>query len=235
MNGCGPAGCRFPGNGGIRVSGGMHKGRLESLSDSVFAVAMTLLVFDLRLPPTDLVRGFGHYFTSRWPHYAGFALSFAMIAMIWVEHHWIFHQLRKIDNVLVGINMLLLGLVVLLPFPTATLASYLRGNPHDEHLAIAAYALTFVAIAVVMAGMWLWASRGGRLTDPDLTDRDVRIVSTRVLLSPVVYLVGFAVSFATDVGGLVIISVGALSYLWKPETTVDSLTGQDRHHLAADT
>ncbi|MGA7419711.1 MAG: TMEM175 family protein [Acidimicrobiales bacterium] len=213
----------------------MHKGRLESLSDSVFAVAMTLLVFDLRLPPTDLVRGFGHYFTSRWPHYAGFALSFAMIAMIWVEHHWIFHQLRKIDNVLVGINMLLLGLVVLLPFPTATLASYLRGNPHDEHLAIAAYALTFVAIAVVMAGMWLWASRGGRLTDPDLTDRDVRIVSTRVLLSPVVYLVGFAVSFATDVGGLVIISVGALSYLWKPETTVDSLTGQDRHHLAADT
>ncbi|MGA8368669.1 MAG: hypothetical protein WB765_00940, partial [Acidimicrobiales bacterium] len=129
----------------------------------------------------------------------------------------------------------LLGLVVLLPFPTATLASYLRGNPHDEHLAIAAYALTFVAIAVVMAGMWLWASRGGRLTDPDLTDRDVRIVSTRVLLSPVVYLVGFAVSFATDVGGLVIISVGALSYLWKPETTVDSLTGQDRHHLAADT
>lgn len=213
----------------------MHKGRLESLSDSVFAVAMTLLVFDLRLPPTDLVRGFGHYFTSRWPHYAGFALSFAMIAMIWVEHHWIFHQLRKIDNVLVGINMLLLGLVVLLPFPTATLASYLRGNPHDEHLAIAAYTLTFVAIAVVMAGMWLWASRGGRLTDPDLTDRDVRIVSTRVLLSPVVYLVGFAVSFATDVGGLVIISVGALSYLWKPETTVDSLTGQDRHHLAADT
>ncbi|HEY6624888.1 MAG TPA: TMEM175 family protein [Acidimicrobiales bacterium] len=213
----------------------MHKGRLESLSDSVFAVAMTLLVFDLRLPPTDLVRGFGHYFTSRWPHYAGFALSFAMIAMIWVEHHWIFHQLRKIDNVLVGINMLLLGLVVLLPFPTATLASYLRGNPHDEHLAIAAYALTFVSIAVVMAGMWLWASRGGRLTDPDLTDSDVRIVSTRVLLSPVVYLVGFAVSFATDVGGLVIISVGALSYLWKPETTVDRLPGQDRHHLAADT
>ena len=206
----------------------MHKGRLESLSDSVFAVAMTLLVFDLRLPPTDLKSGFGHYFSSRWPHYAGFALSFAMIAMIWVEHHWIFHQLRKVDNVLVGINMLLLGLVVLLPFPTATLASYLEGNSHDEHLAIAAYALVFVAIAVVMAIMWLWASRGSRLTDPDLNDRDVRTMSTRVLLSPVVYLVGLLVSFATDVGGLVIISFGALSYLWKPETTVDRVPKKAR-------
>jgi uncharacterized membrane protein len=58
----------------MRVSAVMHKRRLESLSDSVFAVAMTLLVFDLRLPPTDLVGGFGHYFTSRWPHYVGFAL-----------------------------------------------------------------------------------------------------------------------------------------------------------------
>lgn len=208
----------------------MHKGRLESLSDSVFAVAMTLLIFDLHLPPADLVSGFGHYFTSRWPHYAGFALSFAMIAMIWVEHHWIFHQLRKVDNVLVGLNMLLLGLVVLLPFPTATLASYLRGHPHDEHLAIAAYALTFVAIAVVLAGMWLRASRGQRLTDPDLTPRDVRILSTRVLLSPVVYLIGFLVSLAIDVGGLVIISVGALSYLWKPDTTVDRVPRKERSH-----
>ncbi|HWF22483.1 MAG TPA: TMEM175 family protein [Acidimicrobiales bacterium] len=208
----------------------MHKGRLESLSDSVFAVAMTLLVFDLHLPPTDLVTGFGHYFTSRWPHYAGFALSFAMIAMIWVEHHWIFHQLRKVDNVLVGINMLLLGLVVLLPFPTATLASYLEGNPHDEHLAIGAYALTLVAIAIVMAGMWLWASRDGRLTDPELTGQDVKTMSTRVLLSPAAYLVGFFVSFATDVGGLVIISVGALSYLWKPETTVDRVPRKERRH-----
>jgi uncharacterized membrane protein len=208
----------------------MHKGRLESLSDSVFAVAMTLLVFDLHLPPADLVTGFGRYFTSRWPHYAGFALSFAMIAMIWVEHHWIFHQLRKVDNVLVGLNMLLLGLVVLLPFPTATLASYLKGHPHDEHLAIAAYALTFVAIAVVLAGMWLWASRRERLTDPDLTPRDVRILSTRVLLSPVVYLVGFLVSLATDVGGLVIVTMGALSYLWKPDTTVDRVPRKGRRH-----
>jgi len=208
----------------------MHKGRLESLSDSVFAVAMTLLVFDLHLPPTDLVSGFGHYFTSRWPHYAGFALSFAMIAMIWVEHHWIFHQLRKVDNVLVGLNMLLLGLVVLLPFPTATLASYLKGHPHDEHLAIAAYALTFVAIAIVLAGMWLWASRRERLTDPDLSPRDVRTLSTRVVLSPVIYLVGFLVSLAIDVGGLVIISLGALSYLWKPETTVDRVAKKERRH-----
>jgi hypothetical protein len=87
-----------------------------------------------------------------------------------------------------------------------------------------------VAIAIVMAGMWLWASRGGRLTDPDLTGQDVKTLSTRVLLSPVAYLVGFFVSFATDVGGLVIISVGALSYLWKPETTVDRLPRKARHH-----
>ncbi|HEX4244830.1 MAG TPA: hypothetical protein VHY77_04625, partial [Acidimicrobiales bacterium] len=144
--------------------------------------------------------------------------------------HWIFHQLRKIDNVLVGLNMLLLGLVVLLPFPTATLASYLRGNSNDEHLAIAAYALTFVAIAGVLAGMWLWASHRERLTDPDLTDQDVRTLTTRVVLSPVVYLVGLAVSFVTDIGGLIIISIGALSYLWKPSTTVDRVPKKERRH-----
>ncbi|HEX4217001.1 MAG TPA: TMEM175 family protein [Acidimicrobiales bacterium] len=208
----------------------MHKGRLESLSDSVFAVAMTLLVFDLHLPPTDLVRGFSHYFLSRWPHYVGFALSFAMIAMIWVEHHWIFHQLRKVDNVMVGLNMLLLGLVVLLPFPTATLASYLNADAHDEHLAIGAYALTFVAIAAVLAAMWLWASRNRRLTEPDVSEGDVRTLSTRVLLSPVVYLVGLLVSLASDVTGLIIISIGALSYLWKPETTADGMSKNGRLH-----
>jgi uncharacterized membrane protein len=153
-----------------------------------------------------------------------------MIAMIWVEHHWIFHQLRKIDNVLVGLNMLLLGLVVLLPFPTATLASYLKADAHDEHLAVGAYALTFVAIAVVMACMWLWASRSRRLTEPDVSSADVKTLTTRVLLSPVVYLVGLLVSFASDIAGLIIISVGALSYLWKPETTVDRVSKKQRLH-----
>jgi uncharacterized membrane protein len=208
----------------------MHKGRLESLSDSVFAVAMTLLVFDLHLPPADLTRGFGHYFVSRWPHYAGFALSFAMIAMIWVEHHWIFHQLRKVDNAMVGLNMLLLGFVVLLPFPTASLASYLRADSHYEHLALDGYALTFVVIGVIMAAMWLRASRGGRLTNPDLSDHDIKTLSTRVMLSPLVYVFGLLVSMANDVAGLVIISIGALSYLWKPETTVDRVHEKDRPH-----
>ena len=199
----------------------MEKGRLEGLSDNVFAVAMTILVFDLRLPSSDAKGGFAKFFDVRWPHYLAFVITFALIAMIWVRHHWIFRQLRILDSALLVLNMALLALIIFLPFTTSALASYLRADTRDELLAVLVYGLAVVAVSVVLAAMWLWASTHRNLLHPGVSDDDVRRVSKRVLVSPLFYVAGFAISSVSVATAMVVYVLIALSYLWQPQTGAD--------------
>src|SRR3989442_555420 len=114
----------------------MDTKRLEAFSDGVFAVAITLLVLDLRDP-----RGGGdltHRLLRLWPNYAAYAVSFLVIGIIWVTHHDTFDRLRSVDRQLQFLNLLLLMTVALIPFPTSVLAEHLRDG-RDSHPAAVVY------------------------------------------------------------------------------------------------
>ena len=101
--------------------------RIEALSDGVFAVAMTLLIIDIRVPDLSSDPGFGRLardVLSLWPHFVTYAVSFLIVGLYWVSHHLLFDLIRRTDRGLMWINLFFLLFVVVIPFSTALLGSH---------------------------------------------------------------------------------------------------------------
>jgi uncharacterized membrane protein len=125
--------------------------RAEALSDGVFAIAMTLLVLDLRTP-THRQGMLMRALLEQWPAYVGFLASFLYIGVIWTNHHATFRQIASMDRDVTWANLGILCGTVLLPFPTAVLADAFRGGSRaDEQSA----AILYAALAVFMSMAWL--------------------------------------------------------------------------------
>ena len=103
----------------------MTKNRLEAFSDGMFAIILTVLVLELKVP---------HLENNTWPVFLGamseivpklisFVFSFFIIAIFWVNHHHIVHQIEKVDSKLLWLNIILLFFACLFPFLTAFMDS----------------------------------------------------------------------------------------------------------------
>ncbi|HEX9035829.1 MAG TPA: TMEM175 family protein [Ktedonobacterales bacterium] len=173
-------------------------GRLEALSDGVFAVAVTLLVFGLGVPTRDaLVSGaslaalmFGDY---RWLSMATYAISFLTILVMWVNHHSVFQYIARIDRVFVYLNGALLMLIVFVNYPTALVAN--SANTPSATLATATYSATLTVTALCYNGMWLWASTGHRLLATDVNPAEVARITFQYRFGPLLYLAAFGLAF----------------------------------------
>jgi uncharacterized membrane protein len=97
--------------------------RLETFSDGVFAIAATLLILDVKLTGHGSVT---HQLVHAWSAYAAYAISFATLGIIWVNHHTVFEQIDRVDRVFLFINVLFLMVIAFIPFPTRVLAEHLR-------------------------------------------------------------------------------------------------------------
>src|ERR1019366_5915895 len=132
----------------------MNPRRTEALSDSTFAVAMTLLIFDVRMP-TPRFHGTAHdLWFNEWPHYTGYAVSFTVIGMIWMNHHSVFRMIRRIDHTGMVMNLGFLGLIVFIPFPTQIMATYLVSHPSRGDFVASFYGLSLAAATLVLALLW---------------------------------------------------------------------------------
>lgn len=197
----------------MRVAEEKETGRVEAFSDGVFAIAVTLLVLELRAPlPADLRAGETLWGALRheWPAYLAFATSFATILIVWVNHHNLFRLIRRTDHVFLLLNGLLLFVVTLIPFPTDVVAEYLRAP--GARTAAVFYAGTFLAVAVAFNGVWRYAQHGGRLLARDADRRLVRTISQQFLLGPLTYLVAVAVAAVNALAGLALVT--ALAVYW---------------------
>ena len=136
---------RSPPLGEIR---GVSKNRLEAFSDGVLAVAITLLVLDIKVPDpattTDLGSALGH----QWPVYVAYVTSFVTIGIIWINHHAMLSRLRQADHAILALNLFLLMSIVLLPFTTSLLSAYLR-HGHGQHLAAAVYGGSLLVMSIL--------------------------------------------------------------------------------------
>lgn len=173
--------------------------RIEAFSDGVFAIAMTLLVIQIKVPSQELVaaNGLGRSLVALWPSYLAFLTSFVTILVIWVHHHWIFALLRRHDHPFLYWNGLLLLFVTFVPFPTALLAEYLL---HPEaRVAAHLYTGTFLAISLAFDALWRHASR--RLLSSNTTNANIdeaMEITKQYRFGPPLYLGAFGVSFASE-------------------------------------
>jgi uncharacterized membrane protein len=145
--------------------------RLETFADGVFAIAATLLILNVEVPNLG-THSLAHELARLWPAYVGYAVSFATIGIIWVNHHTVLGQLRGADRTFLFINVFFLLCVAFIPFPTRLLATYVRTG--DGRAAAVAYGITLTATAVAFNLMWRYAiGRGGRLLRSDADRREV--------------------------------------------------------------
>jgi uncharacterized membrane protein len=187
--------------------------RLLTLSDGVFAIALTLLVLDLHLPTVS--HGLWHAVLNEWPEYLSYALSFLIIGIIWAQHHMMFRYVRRTDHVFILINVVFLMWVAVVPFPTALLARYLH-NAGERQTAIAIYSGLFVVGGVLVNLGWIYASRGNRLIVSSLGRAKIRKLTLNNLPGPALYLVAFILAFISPLASIVLIALINLFYAVSP-------------------
>jgi len=145
--------------------------RLETFSDGVFAIAATLLILDVRLPPDG---GVTHGLLHIWPSYAAYALAFITIGIMWINHHNVFRQIDRVDRTFLTINVLFLMVIAFVPFPTRVLAEHLL---HDARAAAFTYGLTMTLMAAMYGTLWFYAAIGRRLIAADADERMISGIS----------------------------------------------------------
>jgi uncharacterized membrane protein len=151
----------------------MNSGRAESFSDGVFAVAITVLVFNL-LP---IGRGTLSYRSlgSAWPQYAAYVVSFLTIGIMWMNHHTLFGHLSRIDRPLLVLNLVLLMGIVAIPFPTALIAEHLTGpKAYGGSVAAVVYGAVMIVISLAYNAIWEYLIRHADTLGSAATSQQLR-------------------------------------------------------------
>ena len=191
----------------------MEATRAEAFSDGVFAIAITLLVLDLRVPnPGQLT---GTALLGAWPHYFAYVVSFLTIGIMWMNHHTIMAHVARVDRPLLVINLLLLMGVVAIPFPTALVAENLH-TVSGGRVATVTYGLVMLAISAGFAALWIYivphASRVGTAMPPQTLRRSI----PRFTIGGAVYAIGTVVAaLGQPLAGLIIFGLLAVYYLFE--------------------
>ncbi len=186
--------------------------RLEAFSDGVFAIAITLLILEVRVPHEEELEGQSLWAAlgDLWPSYIGYGLSFAVIGIMWANHHAVFKHVTRTTHYLAILNLLLLFMIGFLPFPTALLAEYLTHE--HERTATIVYAGWLLATAIVYNGMWRYV-RGAGLIDPETDQTAVATINRRFNMGPPGYLIAFIAAIIWPPAGLTLLAILALLYV----------------------
>ena len=191
----------------------MLPARLEAFSDGVFAVAITLLALDLRVDGPGqgtLADQLGH----QWPVFAAYVVSFFVIGIVWVNHHALFTSFARVDRSLLFLNLLLLLWIAAIPFATSTMATYLRTDGGDAHLAAALYSAVLEGMSLSFTSIFVWSLRRGNRRVP-LPSGAARAAALRFTAGAFFYLAAIALAFLNAPASLVLNAVIALYYVFE--------------------
>jgi uncharacterized membrane protein len=169
--------------------------RLVFFSDAVFAIAITLLALDIRLPVDNTSLSDAALLNRLlliWPNLISYVISFMVIGGFWLSHHRAFRIITRYDGRLLFLNLLLMMVIAFAPFPTSVLSTY--GN----RIATILYALTMVIAGLISAAMWWYACRGHRLVPASLSQAEGRRRLLQSLVVPVIFLLSIGIAFIND-------------------------------------
>jgi uncharacterized membrane protein len=184
--------------------------RLETFADGVMAIAITLLILDVKVPRVA-GSSLSHALAEQWPSYLAFVASFLTIGIIWVNHHHMFKLIERTTHAFLMLNVVFLLTICFLPFPTALVAEYVR-NPDARSLATAVYGGTMTAIAIMFNVVWRYAGTKHHLLVPGISGEALAKMNRDYLAGPVVYAVTTIVAFIEPYISLAIIV--ALCVYW---------------------
>ena len=132
--------------------------RVVAFSDGVFAIAMTLLVLGLEVP--SHAGDLGDALLDQDQSLFSYALSFAVLAKLWLDHHEFFSGLERFDRTLMALNLLYLAWVAVVPF-----TSNLLGDYGTDSVAVGVYAASITGVALSLCAQMTYAYRRGLFRD----------------------------------------------------------------------
>jgi uncharacterized membrane protein len=188
----------------------MGTNRLESFSDGVIAVAITLLVLNIGVPGTDTHHSLVSDLGRQWPEYLAYVISFLTIGIIWANHHTVFGQIARVNRTFLMINVVFLMVVAFTPFSTKVLASSMRSGARAGGFE---YGLTFTAMALCYAALWFYAAHNGRLLREDADPRTVSGISRSFRPGWALYALATASSFLSDYLATALFAAIAIFYV----------------------
>jgi TMEM175 potassium channel family protein len=192
--------------------------RAESFSDGVFAVAITILVFNL-LPIGNSKTSALTWNTlaAAWPSYFAYVVSFVTIGIMWLNHHGMLAQIRLVDRPLLVLNLALLLGIVALPFPTALVAEHMTGSqPPGSAVAVVLYGINLIVISVVFGSTWLYETRHARGLGGSAQLRLLSWSTLRFTAGNFAYVAGTLIAaFSSPIAGLAIFGLVAVYYLFE--------------------
>ena len=157
--------------------------RIVFFSDAVMAIAITLLVLEIRLPLLHAGDNLTTALLGLWPNYLSFVISFLVVRSFWWAHHRTFRLVQRYDEVLIWLNIVFLLCIAFIPFACTVLGEHL-----GDRSAAVFYALVTIVTGLVETLLWLYASRGHRLVAADLSSRSIQFSTLRTLTAPAVFL-----------------------------------------------
>ena len=169
--------------------------RIETFSDGVFCIAVTLLSIEIGVELHGAVtnKELGHALLSKWPIYLAYVISFINVLLAWIGHHSLFKMLYKSDNSIMITNGLLLMLVALVPFPTKTLGEFLLTGGFGA--ATIFYTGYFVLISLAFRLLWHAASRKPGILLNDVTVSQIKQTTRNENIGLVCNAIIFVVAF----------------------------------------
>ena len=193
---------------------GLGKGRLEALTDGIFATVMTVLVLTLSVPviastvigsqlSSDVFTGL----EGLAPNILGYVLSFLLLAVLWISHHNVFHYITRVDRPLLWLNTLFLLTIGFLPFSTALIGRY-----PQVQVPVVIYGANVIGTSLTMQGILSYTTRNKLLVVPEHDEGIMQRIRARWRTGPFIYLAAILLSFVSPVASFAVY-VGALVFL----------------------
>ena len=201
----------------LNRAAGLTTARIQSLGDSVFAFAMTLLVLNFRIPTDDAVHSTGHILRELGPHFIVYILSFIALGVLWVAQHNQYYWIQRSNRTFLWINIFFLMFLVLIPFSTDLLATY-----NQDVLAAMFYGCNLIICTGLLYVHWWYATQKDTLVTHHPSAHIVDLMKSRMLFIIFVNLFALFVSlFSIRIGVLILIMVQILGIV--PALTIDKL------------
>jgi uncharacterized membrane protein len=176
--------------------------RIEAFSDGVFAIAITLLILEIKVPDVHQLKdGLIVALIDKWPSYLSFFIGFFTILVCWINHHYMFNRIKTTTHSLILVNSLTLFIVTFVPFPTAILSEAFVGG--DLQTAVQFFGLTFILIATCYTSLAWFVYNDKELTytnDELKYKKGIRVMySMSIIHTVITFFVAYVSVFASIV------------------------------------
>ncbi len=195
----------------FRAQGAADNVRLNAMSDGVFAIVITLMVFSIKIPEIpagQAVAVLPSALLKMLPDFGILLLSFVVLGIYWIGHNNVFLHVLRHDRLMLWMNIFFLLIVALIPFPAALLVRY-----GDAQISVVLYALNLLVGGVLLDLIWAYATYNRHLMCDSVQPRLINSFHVRILTGPAIYAVAIGVSFISLLAAKILFALAILYYL----------------------